>query len=373
MAILCIHNYYRIRAGEDIMFDKICHHLKVNHSIIKYTKKTHKNIYLNIIKMFIKKLLFIDLIKILIILNKNKNIKFCYIQNLFPLININIIRLIIKKNIKIIFRVSNYRLLCPNSLFYRNNKICKLCYEKSSNLSILKYNCENNYLKSIYSFIRTTRLQNFIINYDINLLVQTHYQLKLYSSFINYKNNSIYKINNIIDDDFEMEEREIPFENFFILSGRDSKEKGFDEIIAFFERKNKFNLVVTSSNKKNKKFDNIFYTNYLTKKQNLFVLNKAKALICNYQWLDISPNVILESMAMGTLVLSNKVDSLSEILIHKETCLIYENNIKSLEKYLEIINQDNHDKKIIDQARNFVKENYSAKKFIENIENLFVN
>ena len=354
------------------MFEKFTNSFnKINIKPILFTSKSNHSLLFLLIKIILKKIFFIDKIYIRLIFLFNKNIRFCYVQNLYPNFDKNILNYLIKKNVIVFFRISNYRLICPNSYMYRENKICTECMNgKISN--VIKYNCENNFIKSIFSYFRTRDL-NLIKNLsNINFIVQTKYQKEFFSNLHNYKLNKFFIIHNFVQKNLEMKKIIIPFKKFFLLSGRNHESKGFEQIIQFFMKNKKHNLIVTSKQNISNISDNIKFVGYLTQNENFYLISKAQGIIFNSQWLDVCPNIILETMALKKIIISNYVDSLKEILIPNKTCLNFHDE-KTFKTQLELVANKKFDKNIVHNAKDMILNYFSEEQFIYSLKKIFNN
>jgi len=371
--VLCIHNYYRFQSGEDIMFDKILKNfLSCGLDTILFIDRYKNNNFFQFLKRLIKNYTPYNYYLILSIIKKNKDIKFCYIQNTYPYISEKIIKLLVKNNIKIFFRISNYRFLCPNGLLYKKNQICKLCI--NSNLTnVIKFNCEKNYLKSLISYFHSKKLRNLIKINEINLIVQTKFQYDFYLNTNLISKNRIYILNNFIENNLKFKDIKIPFKNYFIMTGRDHPSKGFDFIINYFSQQKQYNLIVITNNpNKYKITKNIKYFNYLSREENLYLIKNSNGLIFNSRWLDIFPNILLEAMALNIPILSSSNESLKDILIKNKNCLMFKDNDNdSLFSVLREIQNNQLRNKIINKSKKLIFEKYSKKIFINNLSSIF--
>lgn len=65
-----------------------------------------------------------------------------HIHNLFPLISPSIFSVASKYEIPIVMTVHNYRLMCPNGLYFDGNEICTACTTGFKELNCVLRNCE---------------------------------------------------------------------------------------------------------------------------------------------------------------------------------------------------------------------------------------
>lgn len=343
---------------------------KIGIEPIKLVSKTPKNILHSFILFLIYKVFFFNWFRFFYLLAMNKDIKFCFIQNLYPYFGSKLIFYLQKLNIKVFFRISNYRLICPNSTLFRNNYLCNECVNGNF-LNVLKYNCENNLFKSIYSYIKTKDL-NKINTQKINFIVQSEYQKKFFKSLSKFKFSKFIVISNYIEENISLSKINLPYQNFFLLSGRDHLTKGFSEIIEFFKNNSKFNLIITAEpNETYKKHKNISFIGFRKRNENLYLISKSKGLIFNSLWMDISPNVLLEAMFLKKIIISKNIASLKNILIKNKTFMEFKCD-KTLKINLNNILVNNYDQNIINNAFNLVKSEFSEDHFLKNLKKSYL-
>lgn len=131
MNILSIHNRYQIRGGEDE-----CHQAEVNllrnmgHQVDIYIEDNwqiqHLTNWQKIQKTIWSKQAYQTVKNYL----KKQKYDVVHIHNFFPLISPSIYYAIQAKGIPIVQTLHNYRLLCPNALFFRQGRVCEECLGK---------------------------------------------------------------------------------------------------------------------------------------------------------------------------------------------------------------------------------------------------
>lgn len=82
---------------------------------------------------------------------------------------------------------------------------------------------------------------------------------------------------------------------------------------------------------------------------------------------------VLESMAMGIPVITNKIGAEGINAVNKEEILIYNNDDELVKEINKLINDDTLRVKIAKQGKKYVSENFTWNKSIENFEKIFSN
>ena len=79
-----------------------------------------------------------------------------------------------------------------------------------------------------------------------------------------------------------------------------------------------------------------------------------------------NPKALLEAMAMGCVVISNKIENIEEIIIQNRNGILYEFENENLqEKITYVFQNEKNFKKISDEAINFIEKEYSFKSVVE--------
>ncbi|WP_315786713.1 glycosyltransferase family 4 protein [Fischerella sp. JS2] len=128
MHILTIHNYYQIRGGEDE-----CHEAEVrllrergHHVEVHEENNDHMAALSNFSKVT-KTIWSQETYQTLKHLLKEQPYDVVHVQNFFPLISPSVYYAAKAEGVPVVQTLHNYRLLCPNALFFRNGNICEDC------------------------------------------------------------------------------------------------------------------------------------------------------------------------------------------------------------------------------------------------------
>jgi glycosyltransferase involved in cell wall biosynthesis len=70
-----------------------------------------------------------------------------HLHNLYPLLSPSVLPAISKRKLPVVMTVHNYRLVCPNGLFYNRQGICERC-TGGREWNCLRYDCEGSFAKS---------------------------------------------------------------------------------------------------------------------------------------------------------------------------------------------------------------------------------
>lgn len=133
--VLMVHEYYRERGGEDESFEAEAQLLRSNgHQIVTYTVSNNQ---INAGGLANKARLLRDTIwapgsyEEIAAIIKRERPDVAHLQNTFPLISPSAHAACRAAGLPVVQSLRNYRLICANSLFVRDNRICEDCLGKS--------------------------------------------------------------------------------------------------------------------------------------------------------------------------------------------------------------------------------------------------
>ena len=225
-----IHNEYAAPSGEEIQFYHIVEVLKSHgHEIKLYTRNSaevekkvfgrFKAFFSGIINPFSRRE-----VRELV---KTFNPDIVFIQNLFPLISPAILPIFKNKNIPVVMRVANYRLMCPNGLHLSHGEVCERCLYNKEYWCVLK-NCEESFLKSTGYALRNAvaRILGFYKN-SVNAYICASHFLRNRMISAGFTASKLHVIPNIVPD-VGAKKAELTNKDgsYVAFAGRISKEKG---------------------------------------------------------------------------------------------------------------------------------------------------
>lgn len=380
MNILLVHNYYKIRGGEDSVFENESAELeKRGHKVIKYTRKNSEIDKYN----FIQKILFFprsiynfktvgDLKKIL----KNETIDIAHIHNVFPIISPSIYRYLKKKGIKTVQTIHNYRFLCPNGLFFRDGSVCELC-SNGNYFNAVKYKCYKNstIFSLLYAFIIKLNYNVFRENIDGYIALTEFTKRKLVDSGFN--ENKIYiKANGMIDKRPTVSETK----NYFLYIGRLSKEKGIDFLLESFSKITNMKLIIAGDYSKSPEYyekykgcPNIKFFGFADEAQKETLINESLAVIVPSVCYDNYPIALVEAFRAGITAVGSAIGGIPYIISDGVNGELFEpNNFEQFKSKIEkLYNDCNYRKKLNENARATFLEKMEFSKNITILEEIY--
>ena len=363
--ILLVHNFYKQKGGEDTVFNNEKQMLIDNgHNVVEYTRNNNEIKNFNIFKKIMLPFTTIFSFKTYRNMKKiirKENIDIVHIHNTLNLISPSIYYVSKKMNVPVVQTVHNFRLLCPNGLFYRRGSICEDCPNKGLKCAI-KYNCYrdsklqsiiNVLMLRIHRFTGIYKYVNFIFLTEFNKNKFIEYNRKLNI----FDENKFYVKPNFIDDSIKVPNVK-KLDNQFIFVGRLDEPKGIKDIIQVWDKVNDKKLVVCGTGpleeelKKYVKDNNlnVDFKGFLEKKEIFKNIAKSQALIMNSKLYEGFPMTILEALSVNTPIITKNIGNCGSIINNKNGYKF--NNSKEL---INIIN--NFDLKNIKYNKFYDKKN----------------
>lgn len=131
MKILSIHNAYQIRGGEDESRESEQRLLReYGHQVDVYEEHNDRIKQINPAQLAIKTIWSTEAYQTVKQKLKSSKYDVVHVQNFFPLISPSVYYAAKEEGVPVVQTLRNYRLLCPNALFFREGKVCEDCVGK---------------------------------------------------------------------------------------------------------------------------------------------------------------------------------------------------------------------------------------------------
>jgi glycosyltransferase involved in cell wall biosynthesis len=322
MKILQIHNKYLERGGEDTVVANERVLLEQNGHDVLLCEFDNKDLeglpQLNLfrrtvfnVKSYKKVLECIDTFKPDVI----------HIHNIYYEASSSIFMAIKKRNIPAVMTIHNYRFGCIQSLLFRHNAVCQLCFDKKNTFYGVKYRCfKDSYLKSLQLTI-VNKVNRWVLKYSNPIkkfIFLSEFTQHMMSPVLSIKNTEgVIKPNYVRDFGYtSMESRE----DYYLFIGRLNEQKGLKILINIFI-KNKKNLeIIGTGHLENyvkeivEQYPNIRYLGFANNAFIIEKLKKSRALIVPSITYEGQPMTIIEAFSTGTPVFASNIKNLDTIV-----------------------------------------------------------
>lgn len=327
-----IHNNYRERGGEDISFDSEVQLLQNNgHRVFLYIKDNGSiadSNFLNNIRLFSEAIwsrsAYNDVSRFI----RETHPDVVHVQNTFPLISPSVIFACRDNDVPVVQTIRNYRLLCPNALFFRNQNPCELClghtfplpgilrgcYHESPvetagvGLMLARHNLQKTWKKNVNTLITLT-------NFSRNKFIEAGYleeKLVVKPNFIRDPGE-----NNEVGD-------------YALFTGRLSGEKGLLTLLSAWRKLGDIPLVIIGNGPLENEVNhavfqnkNIKHLNHLSHNELILKIIKSKFVIFPSEWYETFGRVIIEANACSKPVIASRLGAMAELVRDGETGLLF--------------------------------------------------
>ncbi len=373
MKILVAHNYYRTPGGEDAVFRSECELLKnFGEEVILYERSNAELDAFSGLRKF--KYLFslgysrktYNEIRALI---KKFRPDVAHFHNIFFMITPAAYFACKDEGVAVVQSQHNFRLLCSNALFYRNNKPCEDCLRKSLWEGV-RHKCYRG-SRLLTAFIawaidRHWKNKTWINKVDMYITAadftrQKYLQKGIPQEKIAIKPHFLSKDPGKRNGD----------KSYALYVGRLSQEKGVDVLIeAWKSLKNIPLKIVGHGDQWNqlrelaKNNSDIEFLGRLPEQECEKYLREARVLVIPSVCYESFPRILVEAYAHGLPIIASRLGSLAELIIDGKTGLLFEpGNAQDLAQKIRVLADDKNRRLAMEkEARLEYEQKYTPEK-----------
>ncbi len=337
MKTLLIHNYYRYRGGEDRYAETLKETLSRNgHSVTRFSLDSKEiNAFSLMDKLLIpKRLIHSSSVnkKVEELLEKDKP-DLAVIHNLFPLVSLSVLNVLKKHGIPIVKRIENYRFLCLNGLFLRNDsRVCDVCKNGNFIPGIIHKCYQDSRLNSLGMALplMTVNWRNMLFS-TVDCFLSPSRFVKEKFVEAGFPAEKISVLPNFLD--FEPMETTREPGPYAIFIGRLSEEKGLFTLLKAFKKFPGLRLKILGEGplgKKLKEFagshrmENVEFPGFIDGKKKRDLLSGARFLVFPSECYESFGYSIIESHACGVPVIAAAGGGAEELIADGENGFLFE-------------------------------------------------
>jgi len=332
MKILQVHNYYRDPGGEDEVFAAETAILQqFGHKVLKYTVTNRSIDTMNRVALAFQTFWSWPSQRALFRMLKDERPDIVHFHNTFPLISPSAYYVCKKAAIPVIQTLHNFRLLCPSSIFFRDNYVCEDCIDKYLTWPAIIHNC-----------YRSSRLQTSIVSTMLTMqrLIKTwQNDISLFVALTEFSRNKfiiggiptekIVVKPNFVHPDPGTQEKD---REFILFVGRVTPEKGVKTITKAWNKLEEIPLRIAGDGILKKEIgeeikignlQNVELLGRVPHSEAISLIKKAFCLIFSSEWYECLPISIIEAFACGTPVIASRLGAMTEIIDEERTGLLY--------------------------------------------------
>jgi len=299
-----------------------------------------------------------------------------HIQNIHRHITPSIFRVFKERNIPIVWTLHDYFLLCPNSTFYSNDRICERC-KGGKFFNVLINKCRQNSFSASFAVMLEEyihRLLGFLSIPDFFITPSKFLREKLIE--YGFSPSKVVHIPNFID--YSKFSVSLNNNGYILYSGRLSYEKGIKTLIKAISLCRGVKLLIAGDGPLRVELEAlaeelapnyIEFLGYVDKKNLQKVISDTMFVVVPSQWYENFPYSILESFAMGKPVLGSKIGGIPELLKDNRTGFLFEpgNAVELAEKISYLVDNPVKTSEMGIQARKLIEKKCAPEVHYKNL------
>jgi len=327
--ILKIHNHYLIRGGEDESFaaeDSLLQ--EQGHQVDTYIENNKRIANLGLWRTGLKTMWSTESYKLIRKKLKQSRYDVVHVQNFFPLISPSVYYAAKAEGLPVVQSLRNYRLSCPNALFFREGKVCEDCLGKLIPWPGVLHRCYRDSLPASAVSGMTLTLHRLLRTWDKQVdvyVAPTQFARKksieggIAPQKIVVKPNFVHPDPGIGNGQGE----------YALFVGRLSQEKGLDILLQAWEsleKKVPLKIVgdgplVNQVTETTARLSHVEWLGTRTLAEVYELMGQAMMLIMPSKWYETFGRVVVESFAKGTPVIAANIGAIAELVTPGHTGL----------------------------------------------------
>jgi glycosyltransferase involved in cell wall biosynthesis len=327
--VVLVHNFYRQPGGEDRVFATEAQVLRERgHQVFTYSRRNPKEGGAAVLRLcgqaFWNQSAYLDLRSLI----RNVRPDVVHLHNTFPLISPAACYAARREGIAVVQTLHNYRLLCPNGLFFRDGRPCEDCIDRPVPWPAVLHACyRNSYAASIVAggtLAAHRALGTWATHVDRYIALTEFARQKfiaggLAADRIVLKPNMVHPDPGLGSGDGR----------FALFVGRLSHEKGVETLLAAWRRvANLLPLTIVGDGPLQadvrcavSENPAISWLGQRSPEEVQALLGRATCLVVPSLWYETFGLVVAEAFARGTPVVASKRGALAELVEHGRTGL----------------------------------------------------
>jgi len=327
MQILSVHSNYKIRGGEDESREAEERLLeRMGHQVNRYEESNYRMDKMNPVDAAVKTVWSTEAYRVMTQKLTEQKHDLVHVQNFFPIISPSIYYASRAQKVPVVQTLRNYRLLCPNALFFRDGQVCEDCMGKPIPWPGVVHSCYKESLAAtgvvatMLTVHRALRTWPEMVNVYIAL---TQFARQKFIEGGLPADKIVVKPNFVDPDPGKEPDKE----DFALFVGRLSVEKGVDTLISAWQRLNgRIPLKIIGDGplqeqviEASQSFPSIEWLGRKPLSEVYTLMGKAKVLIFPSKWYETFGRVAVEAFAKGTPVIASQLGAIAEIVDHGRT------------------------------------------------------
>lgn len=381
--VLMVHNFYQIGGGEHTVFENEKSLLKENgHEVYTYTRSNDelKESRLKLLLMPFTTIWSAKTYREVRHLIREKQIEIVHCHNTFPLVSPSVYYAARSLNVPVVQTIHNFRFLCPNGLFYCDEKICERCRESGSFLPALKKGCYRNSKIQTAVVAAMLQIHRWLGTYrKINYIFLTEFNRGKFESLLDIRGSNVFLKPNFMEwTDSQREKQEI--QTKFLYAGRLDRYKGIDFLLkAWAKLPENYELHIYGDGEcrdlcveAEQRSNNIHFLGFRPQKEIFEDLSDAAALLLPSLLYEGFPMTLAESFGQGKPAVAVNIGNHGDVIRFSGGGVLYESgNEASFCGAIEEIVRNNA--QYSNNARNYYQKYLTKEKNYEMLSDIYDN
>lgn len=327
MRILSVHNTYQIRGGEDESRESEERLMReYGHDVDSYEESNDRLAQISTVEMALRTVWSRESYQAVKRRLTEQHYDVVHVQNFFPLISPSIYYAAQERGVPIVQTLRNYRLLCPNALFFRDGQVCEDCLGKFVPYPGVLHGCyrENRAASAVTATMLTVHrtLQTWTQKVDRYIALTNFARNKMIEG--GFPADKIIVKPNFVHPDPGMGEGR---GGYALYVGRLSVEKGLDTLLAAWEQLgNAMPLKIVGDGplsgdvaKLAERLPNVEWLGRQPMMEVHRLMGDARVVVFPSKWYETFGRVAVEAFAKGTPVIAAKIGAIAELVDHGRT------------------------------------------------------
>ncbi|MBS0017849.1 MAG: glycosyltransferase family 4 protein [Arthrospira sp. SH-MAG29] len=331
MRILSIHNNYQIRGGEDESAQAEANLLKENGNQVDIYQDSNERVAtLNQTHLALTTIWSTEAYQIVKQKLRTHPTDIVHVQNFFPLISPSVYYAAKSEGVPVVQTLRNYRLICPNGLFFRDDRICEDCLGKFVPYPGVIHACyrQNRAASGVTATMLTLHrmARTWVNQVDIFITLSQFARQKFIQA--GWSEDQIIVKPNFVYPDPGVGNGE---GGYALFVGRLSVEKGLDVLIDAWQNLRQpvpLKIVgdgplVPRVQAAAEKLPHIQWLGRRPLPEVYKLMGEAMVLIFPSKWYETFGRVAVEAFAKGTPVIASNLGAIAELVEHGRTGLLF--------------------------------------------------
>lgn len=276
-----------------------------------------------------------------------------------------------RRNIKVVWTMHDYKLICPNYKCLHNGKVCSLCVKDRNPIHVLKTKCmKGSFAASTMAYLEALVWNANRLERNTDCFIAPSYFLADLMIKGGFPSDKINVVPNFINH--ELPSRLPEKEDYYVYIGRLSEEKGLHTLLQVAESL-PYELHIVGDGPLKGMLPNcsshVQFLGFKNWNQLVPIAQKAKFLVVPSEWYEVFGLSNIEAQCLGTPVLGADIGGIPETIDVPSCGMLFEagNKIDLEDKIKLMFERSFNYKRIADVAR----ERFSADNYYKEIIKIY--